>query len=180
MSSIQSSPRRVCVCENDQPQCTDIDYIFIRKSATLGEKFIINAMLVGSDFGATTGGIFATADNTTPAVKYSLYNGEEIQQVFSKESCTALEYSVNGTSSSADVNTFTFILTTSSLNAETLLNRIYTIFSNESISISIQKYLKDGFIRSNLQNVPIVVSVDLLPCPLGLEFEITSACAVKS
>ena len=118
LSSVSSSPRRVCVCENDQPQC--IDYIFIRKSATLGEKFIINAMLVGSDFGATTGGIFATADNTTPAVKYSLGNGEEIQQVFSKESCTALEYSVNDTSSSADVNTFTFILTTSSLNAETL------------------------------------------------------------
>ena len=64
LSAVSSRPSRVCLC-NDQgrPACADIDHVFVKMEASPGEVVDIPVVLVGSDFGTTTGKIYA---NTLP------------------------------------------------------------------------------------------------------------------
>ena len=172
-SSVSSSPRRVCVCENGEPKCTDMEYIFIEKCITPGEKISIEVILVGYDFGPTVGDIFATElQNATnnEAIVNSLGEGQEIQHLDSKKYCTTVNYSVR----SIGGKKTTFILTSSSLNAETIMYTLSLFFKKNHINESIQEFNKSSLIRTNLLYTPVFISVDLLPCPFGLEINNTT------
>ncbi len=179
-SSVSSSPRRVCVCENGEPKCTDMEHIYIKKSITSGEIVSIEVMLVGYDFGTTIGGVFATEVHTAAengAAINSLGKGEEIQHLDTKKFCTTVNYSVRGKTST----TPRFILTSNNLNAETIMSLIDFEFTKESIKKSIQEFDQFGVIRTNLLYTPIFMSIDILPCPMGLEMDnITGVCNCRT
>ena len=59
-SSVSSDALRVCMCDsNGRPQCKDGKYNYIFSKIHAGETFKISAVLVGGDFGLTTGTIYA-------------------------------------------------------------------------------------------------------------------------
>ena len=62
LSPVSSSPKRVCLCGTDgKPQCTKLSSIYAKRDKPLyrGESFNISAIVVGYDFGTTTGNIHA-------------------------------------------------------------------------------------------------------------------------
>ncbi len=173
-SSVSSFPRRLCVCENGDPKCTDIDYIFINKSVTPGEKIPIEVMLVGYDFGGTTGGIFAKVlqtaienNATKNEARVSIISKGEETQIDKIKFCTTVNYSVRGKSNT----TTTFILTSSSLNAEAIERYLDILFTRPRISTDIQNFNDIGVIGTVLLFTPIFITAHLLPCPMGLEID---------
>ena len=60
-SSVSSDALRVCICDDDfgVPQCTNNSFNFLTADIHPGEMFKISAVLVGVDFGLTTGIIYA-------------------------------------------------------------------------------------------------------------------------
>ena len=57
---MSSDPTRVCLCDNQRiPQCRNNSYIFRNYVVHPGEMFTVSALVVGGDFGATTGPVYA-------------------------------------------------------------------------------------------------------------------------
>ncbi len=130
-SSITSSPKRVCLCENGEPMCvtdmnlnttsynlygaqTELNYYTYETSATPGEKFNLSVALVGNDFGLVTGGVYAL-DTSGEDESFLFYPGEKLQPITDLR-CTDIEYSVHQVRTTANL-----ILSTDSFSASVQL-----------------------------------------------------------
>ena len=61
MSSVSSNPTQVCLCDSDdQPQCKNAPETLTSKNVHPGETIIIPAVIVGGDYGTTTGTVHAS------------------------------------------------------------------------------------------------------------------------
>ena len=95
LSPVSSSPKRVCLCDTGgRPQCAYLnDTFFNMHKIYRGEIFNISVVLVGYDFGLTTGAINAafltTKVHSTPSVHRSQY-----QLVGSSKHCSNVTYTV--------------------------------------------------------------------------------------
>ena len=60
LSPVSSSPMRACICDtNGKPQCAKVSNIITMHKVYRGEVFNISVVLVGYDFGVTTGAVHA-------------------------------------------------------------------------------------------------------------------------
>ena len=61
LTEVSGDPSRVCICDDSgQPQCANISMIFLSGMTVYpGEPLTISAVVVGGDFGITTGNIYA-------------------------------------------------------------------------------------------------------------------------
>ncbi len=174
-SSITSSPKRVCLCENGEPLCvtdmnlnttsygaqTELNYDY-ETSATPGEKFNLSVALVGNDFGLVTGGVYAL-DTSGEDVSFLFYPGEKLQPITDLR-CTDIEYSVYPVRE--NTATANLILSTDSNSASVQLVVFQTPFSFDYPD-SIRKYFNENEITAQLLNAPVFVRITILPCPLG-------------
>ena len=163
-SDVSSIPTRVCLCEGNEPQCANEDYIFIFKDVIPGENFTLSAMVVGFDFGGVPGTVYASEFQQVgmPINDFRLGKGENAQQAISARNCTDLKYSVYSSSNSSA----SFFLSTSSVTAATQ-GFSFFLFSPEEINKSIQTYQDLDYIRANLLYSPVFIELNVLPCPKG-------------
>ncbi len=180
LSSISSSPKRVCLCKNGVPVCvTDISvyntfsnlfgnqtkflYNYHNISATPGEKFNLTVALVGNDFGLVTGGVYAL-DRTEEDASFLFSPGEKLQQITDLR-CTDIEYAVHPVSE--NITTVELLLATDSISAS-----IQLVMFQPSLAVdypmSIRKYLNENEITAQFLTAPVFVRITILPCPLGL------------
>ena len=92
-SSVSGSPTRVCKCsEHKQPQCHNASYIYIAENIYPSETFTASAIIVGGEWGITTGTVYAnfTQPNGNKKLKPSSQHTQEINTL----QCTELEYNV--------------------------------------------------------------------------------------
>ena len=157
LSAISSKPTRVCLCSSHEPQCTDIDHIFYELYAYPGEYFTIPIVVVGGDFGTTTGTVYAHFDNTT--FQQCLHLTSE-QVISENKVCTNLTYCFYGSKDSSTVNVY---LITNTLSA----NQRTDFTSRQEVVGAIEKYNKEGVINQKLLNTPVVLNITFLPCPSG-------------
>lgn len=159
LSSVSSNPRRVCLCENGEPQCSNPNYIFKKIQTTSGEKFNLSVVLVGDDFGAVSGGIFASKLNDT----FSFGDKQTLQHLTQNKECTDQEYSVHSKNHEA-----MFIL---SLDSITALSQHDLLAAQHFSTSTIQRasiiYKTTNWITLELLNVPVVISMTISPCPFG-------------
>ena len=163
ISAISSKPTRVCLCNysNHQPQCTDIQNIFREFQVYPGEHFSISAVIVGGDFGTTTGTVYAHFDNNLKECVHS-HNDTYImheQVITQNKRCTNLVYCFYGNKSHS---TLTMYLTTSTVMTEEAAN-----ITTSKIESSINNYFTNGSIDQTLLYTPVVLNISFLPCPPG-------------
>ena len=91
-SLVSSSSKRVCLCENSEPVCDDVAYIYREVAHTSGELFSLSVVLVGDDFGPVSGVVNATLLHQT---NDSSIDRIHILQRIEHPECTSLEYSVH-------------------------------------------------------------------------------------
>lgn len=98
-SAISSHPSRVCICDNNlghyNPHyfCTNTSHIFISRSVHPGEEFSFAAVLVGAEFGAVTGSVYAQFLSQTNSKLYPPH--QYSQRVDNFRKCTLLSYTVH-------------------------------------------------------------------------------------
>ena len=94
LSPVSSSPMRVCLCDkNGKLQCAKLSNIFFNQYKVYrGEFFNVTVVLVGYDFGATTGAIGAEfmPSKGKPSVGPNQYH----QLIKSSRTCSNITYSV--------------------------------------------------------------------------------------
>ena len=156
LSAVSGDPSRLCVCDvNGQPQCTNFSKIFYTEAKVCpGQPFVISVVLVGGDFGTTTGTAYANiADSNN-----SKYIEQHAQLIINNTQCTSLRYS---------------ILSNSSFEVMYLTATAYNFLHDSSIQnptvleTYINNFTNNGVISHDLLYIPITVNVTLLSCPPG-------------
>ena len=84
-STISSDPFRICVCENNLPNCTDSQYHFAR-TVYPGEIFQVSVVAVGQRNGTVPSGVISIIDQGHPP------DSQHLQQA--NNTCTKLSYTV--------------------------------------------------------------------------------------
>ena len=161
-SSVSSASKRVCLCENSQPICDDISYIYREVAYTSGELFSLSVALVGDDFGTVSGVVNASLLHQT---NDSSIDRVHILQRIEHPECTTLEYSAHSWREKE-----TLILSSDRvevyLAAEVNFFNIYTV---ENTNISINFFHQHNESNSILLTTPIFINITILPCPLGFD-----------
>ena len=96
-SSVSSDALRVCLCDKQgQPQCKNYSYLRMTSVIHPGETFKISAVLVGGDFGLTTGTIYADIRPDHYSITPSLVLVSEYSNIITKTNiapqCREIEY----------------------------------------------------------------------------------------
>ena len=153
-SSVSSEPQRVCLCDsNGTPQCTSLPAIFVEgESIYPGNTVTVTLVIVGLDFGTTTGRVNANFlhlnDNKT------LLNPNQWSQLVKNVTeCSQLKYTVY----SKRQHEVLYLQT-----SKTQLN---TYGNVSAMSNSIEVYQTSTCIDDNLLTTPVFINVTILPCP---------------
>ena len=161
LSPIASEPSRICVCQNDIPDCTLTE---LKQKIHPGETFSIKAVAVGQKFNTVTSPVearfyreVADPDEIEEIKEPALGDLEEIQIV--KQMCTKIKYSPRSTS-----NVERLLLTVS--NARNL------VFADKTIS----ELKKDPVYNLNFEQLS--VKIEFQPCPFGFQFNMTAKLCI--
>ena len=147
ISSVSSDPTRVCLCDSKgTPQCKNNSYIFRNYIVYPGEMFTVSATVVGGDFGATRGPIYA---DFLPIDHHSLPSltstSQYIQVVDNVTHCSNLTYSLHN----YDQENFIMYLTT-----------VY-------IGSTLKRYFGGCTDELCYHTSPVYLNITLLHCPPG-------------
>ena len=92
ISSVSSDPLRICVCDHGIPQCKNTKFIFMSSKVHPGEIFTVSAVIIGWDFGTTTGIAYA---GNLPTEITSLKLNPNIHSLTDNQYCTNLTFSLS-------------------------------------------------------------------------------------
>ena len=159
LSLVSSEPTRVCLCEkHGQQQCENF-----QQSVEVypGELFTIFAVIVGADFGTTTGTIHTVlGDSTQSTLNPTSY------VVDNNKLCTELNF-ILLSSNTYEVIYFT-IKPVSLTTAQLLFSQARS--KNDFCDIGSHTVCYRDVIQNNITKsslLPQLIYIDLLPCPLG-------------
>ena len=152
LSSISSDPLRVCLCNDEgKPLCNSTyEYSYTRTSRTVypGEIFTVSAILVGGDFGTTTGMVYAGFLFVNPLVTLTPVS----QSITDSSRCGKLKY-VLYTNHTHQIDHLVLYLTTS--------------FVSKKEAFFYQKGCNDHQFQFCSYKTPIFINITLLDCPVG-------------
>lgn len=161
----------MCICDNNLEHynphyfCTNTSHIFASKSVHPGERFTFAAVLVGAEFGAVTGSVYAQFLSQRNSKLYPPHQYSQRVDEFRK--CTLLSYTVHSSSSHEIL-----VLTSSD---QTVLQ----YGNQEEIQTEADSYISEvllKYIPPNLLTTPVYINLTLLPCPQGFHLNIHSKC----
>ena len=158
VSSISSSPTRVCVCDSvGQPQCSNISYIFLDRMIYPGETFTLPVAMVGGDFGLTVGVVYTAFLPSNSSQASHLHPSSQHNQIINDSSMCS---EVNFTIYSADKAVILYLKTSFGLVFK-------DDYDKARLEQQISNFETNQFIQYNLLNTPVFINVSLLPCPPG-------------
>ena len=147
LSSISGHPTRVCRCtEHHQPQC-DNPSVITTYNIYPSETFVIPIVVVGGDWGATTGTVYASFRQ--PNITSALEPDSQYTQYINRPKCTALSYNVHSKQSNQ--------LTLSAY----LYRDVYSsCVNNGNYDPSVCQHFS-----------PLSINLNVLPCPPGFSLQ---------
>ena len=160
-SSVSADPSRVCVCESDklelEKQCRDVSMIKMSREIFPGETITIPVVVVGGDFGATVGTVYAgfLADHSTPLLKPDTQSSQTISN---NSKCTDLSYTLYAREDSSVV----MHLSTVSYSEE-VYDFYYNCSDKDKVSPLCGNYHPEYVSRST----PVFIDIKFLNCPPG-------------
>ena len=97
LSPVSSSPKRICLCDNNgKPQCTKLSRIFVNwPKVYRREFFTISVVVVGYDFGVTTGTVIADFMPSIGHYTQSLDPHQHHQWIGSNQHCSNISYIIH-------------------------------------------------------------------------------------
>ena len=165
-SSISSKPSRVCFCNESRiPDCMIFSYTKTH-SFYPGQNVYISAVTVGQNFGTVAGSVYAQYFKRSHTDNLLELDGSQKVQSVTQKSCNKLFYTLF---SPKDITNLILVLTVE----ETVVSSEYNqMFSNQTKPLFQQSYHTSRFQPLLYSNIPVYVSISILPCPVG--FMLTS------
>ena len=166
LSAVSADATRACICdENGKPVCETVDVDILTYP---GGQFSLPVVVVGGDYGTTTGAVYASFLNETSTSL--LESSNQQHEVISKSSeCTMLNFSVHSNESSDII-----FLTVQEAHIksvgeffeyyECILLLIALFDGNNTFYIYDCDMIETDI---KLRNIPLFVYIDFLPCPPG-------------
>ena len=151
ISAVTSDPLKVCLCDNPAKlQCTvDSRSSPYNINVYPGENFTVPIILVGADYGTTTGVVYTGIVPSENSTNIKLDSNPENGHVISKhKQCTILNYSLS-TKKNSEYDVIMYI---SLINSNTL-----SVHGGNCV---------DDYCYG-LEDMPLFVNLTLLPCPPG-------------
>jgi len=162
ISAVSSEATRVCICNGDyHPQCAgNISNIFSEISVHPGETFTLSLVVVGGDFGTTSGTVYAGfmpsnwphAPSLKPEYQYA-------QTITNSMACTNLNYTLYSNQSQEQL-----YLTVEETTQDEVIE-YYT--AKNDLQGDIADYHRNGGISDDLFVTPVFITIKLQPCPPG-------------
>ena len=172
LSAVSSYPTRICTCDSDgRPQCTKLTSMFQTGLEVYpGAEFTISAVVVGGDFGTTTGTVYANFVHTNDSTPHPTLGNENqyTQVVTNNKLCTTLIYSVI----SPNIREVIYLST----SEESLEEDFSYIQHKSELSSNIITYNNLGVIGHSLLTEFTFINITLLPCPPGFSLTASSKC----
>ena len=166
-TSVSSDPERVCLCNSyGDSKCVTLSKIFVNGPRVYsGEPFNLSLVVVGHDFGITTGAIYANFMHKNGKQKL-----DKSHQWLNETKCSNVTYTII----SANKYEILYLQT-----KENIVNS-YIYSNRNSLKHSIVKYnsFNDrGCLDQNLLTTQVYVNVSILSgCPLGFRFDKHKQC----
>ena len=160
ISSVSSEPIQVCLCNSDhQLLCKNIPQTLTSKSVYPGETFMIPAVLVGGDYGTTTGTVHASFMSTNLSSVLGLESNHQYSQWIDNTSvCTDLQYSIY--SKNVGKNFTMYLMVQSSKHASKHVEVIR--HDDERCEYKNLRYVSSA---------PTYINLTILPCPTGFSLQ---------
>ena len=158
VSSISSSPTRVCVCDSSsQSQCSNISYIFLDRTVYPGETFTLPVAMVGGDFGLTIGVVYTGFLPSNSSQASHLHPSSQHNQMIDDSStCSEVSFTIY----SADEAVILYLRAS--------FGRVFEdAYDRARLEQQISNFETNKFIQYDLLNTPVFINVSLLPCPPG-------------
>ena len=143
-SSVSSDALRVCLCdEQGLPQCKNNSYLNVASEIYPDETFKISAVLIGGDFGLTTGTIYADIYPGDYSIVPSVELTSENSNIIKTAQCSEVEYSLR----SQDTSFVTIFFTT--------------------VQLDVSPWHGYCSYDSCFRTAAVFMSFNILPCPVG-------------
>ena len=149
-SQLSSASTRVCLCEEQVPNCLQIDSSII-EGIYPGQSFNISVVTVGHRFGVINGTVYGRLV-PLPNQYPSELDGLQKSQLVGQPECTTLRYSIQSKNPMETV-----ALSTRDLPVTQIVN----------IDLDVETYNTNRYITQLLLTAPVYVNVSLLNCPAG-------------
>ena len=170
LSPVSSNPKRVCLCDSKgQPQCAKISSIFVNwHKVYRGEPFNISVVVVGYDFGVTTGTVYAGFVPSQGQSKQliSLYPNQHHQLIGNsgRIQCSNVSYNL-------------YSLTKFNNTQETLHKALYLHTSDINVIdlVGNEPYVMD-MINLYEKSKHACVAIDLLTMPVFINITLFGGC----
>ena len=163
LSQISSDPSRVCLCnETGQPDClTLVDPT--PHSIYPGQSFNISAVVVGQQFGAVAGSVFAQFLHRSTAEKSPQLDTWQATQDVIQEKCNTLNFTIFSKNETSD--SLLVLTATKEEITQFLINADFTEEEEKIIKHFYSKFSgRDPILYANN---PVYINVSILPCPPG-------------
>ena len=160
-SLLSSDPSRVCFCnETKIPDCTIFSNTF-SYSFYPGQNMYISAVIVGQDFGTVAGSVYAQYLKRSPTDNLLELNISQKVQSVTQNSCNKLSYTL------FSPNSITELILVLTVDETIVSSPSYQIFPNRT-KLLFQQFYHTSKIQPLLySNIPIYITISVLPCPLG-------------
>ena len=161
LSLISSAPSRVCLCEDERPDCLTM---FINNTRYPGETFSISAVAVGQGFGTADGTVYTQFTNKDSSRLEELQQSQQVEH----NSCAKLKYTIFSANEKEAM-----VLSTHTLLSAAKYNPEYVGFTTKVYELIKQNPYDVYHVYSarlhlvELLGFKIFINITLLPCPLG-------------
>jgi hypothetical protein len=170
LSAVSSVPSRVCLCNDEGlPECTNIDKIFVQMETCPGENIDIPIVLVGADFGTTTGSVHVNVLHEKGHHNSSIHNQVLAYPVHQNKRCTTLKLKtvLSTTLDSHSTTTHQHVyLTLTTADARHISSTNINSYKRE-VQRQIVYYETHRRVKDLLRYTPIFVNLSLSECPPG-------------
>ena len=170
MSVVSGDPTRVCVCDvNGKPQCKKD---LLNYHVCPGEQFSLDLVVVGGDYGTTTGAVFASFSLQNSTSRSILGSNQQYQTITKNTECSRLNFSAYS-DMEADV-----LYLLAQETRKSVIENYFTYYYDDSDNMSgdSEEYYDfedtdesdfDYETSIELRNIPLFINVHFLPCPPG-------------
>ena len=158
-SAVSADATRVCICDDKgQPQCGKVlEYI----QAYPGEHFSLLLVVVGGDYGTTTGNVYTSFLNRNSSYESVLGLSDQQHQVITENTeCNMFNYSVY----SNRPHDILFLTT-----QETPIRKSAIDYYTDHLLCHLRgsQFCDDFASNVYLNTIPLFIVIELLPCPPG-------------
>ena len=163
LSLVSAQPSRVCLCDsNGYPQCTKKEYILLlEETAFPGEVLTLPIVLVGGDFGATTGIVYSS-DREQNQGRDTLASSEQTFQVVQNKQCTLLRLTLFNKSKFTTQHTISLRVSIASKSP-----RLKDKHNSRYVQSILNRYDRLQEIDAELRNLEVFMRIHMVKCPPG-------------